>query len=195
MLVRNIWAVGRNYKSHAEELGNEVPSEPLIFLKAGSCILEADERVVLPEGVGDINYEVELGLQFGESLRVERACLALDLTARELQGKLKSKGHPWTKAKSFKNACPIGPFFSVASLLELEGFSFSLSKNGEVVQEGNTSRMIFSLDYMTDYVRAYYPVCAGDILLTGTPAGVGLVEKGDFLSGRGDGGYEVEWSF
>lgn len=195
MLLRNIWAIGRNYRSHAEELGNEVPEEPLVFLKAGSCEVGANVKIVLPEGVGAIHFELELGLQFGKGLEVERACLAVDLTARELQGKLKSKGHPWTKAKSFKNACPVGPFFSVGSLSELENFSFELLKNGDVVQEGNTSRMIFSLPDLVEYVKSYYPVCEGDLLLTGTPSGVGVVELGDVLCGRCDGGYEVEWFF
>ncbi|WP_413584783.1 fumarylacetoacetate hydrolase family protein [Bdellovibrio sp. HCB274] len=180
-MIQNIWAIGRNYVEHAKELGNEVPSEPLVFLKAGSCATVASPEIHLPKWTTDVHHEVEIALQFDENLQISAACVALDLTERTLQSKLKSKGQPWTLAKSFTEACPLSHFFSVDSLDELRNIDIKLTVNGELRQNGNTSLMIFPLEEQIDYVRQHFPVVAGDLLLTGTPAGVGQIKPGDIL--------------
>lgn len=118
-MIRNIWAVGRNYAEHAKELGNQVPTEPLIFLKAGSCATISAKDLHLPvdkKNTTDVHHEVELALQFDDNLQIAAACVALDLTDRVRQDHLKSKGLPWTFAKSFKEACPCLPFFRLMNL-------------------------------------------------------------------------------
>src|SRR3989338_8387796 len=106
-MIRNIWSIGRNYAEHAKELGNEVPAEPLIFLKAGSSAVLNSADFSLPSWATDIHHEVELALQFNDQLEISKAAVALDLTERTLQSKLKAKGSPWTLAKSFTNSCPV----------------------------------------------------------------------------------------
>ena len=142
-MIQNIWAVGRNYAEHAKELGNSIPTEPLIFLKAGSCATFSAKELHLPAGIEEVHHEVELALRFDENLQIESACIALDLTQRDLQNKLKAQGHPWTLAKSFKEACPLSPFFPVSDLDELVDLEISLKINGELRQQGRTSQMLF----------------------------------------------------
>src|SRR5207253_2770887 len=112
-MIRNIWAIGRNYAEHAKELGNEVPSEPLIFLKAGSTAVFNTVEFAIPTWATDVHHEVELALKFNDQLKIDKAAVALDLTERSLQQKLKAKGSPWTLAKSFTNSCPLSDFFAV----------------------------------------------------------------------------------
>lgn len=180
-MIRNIWAIGRNYAEHAKELGNEVPTEPLIFLKAGSTATFAAKEIHLPAGKGELHHEVELALQFDETLQIKKACIALDLTDREKQNQLKAKGQPWTLAKSFKDACPLSNFFAVKNLDELKNLDILLKINGDVRQKGNTAQMIFSLEQIIEFVRQNFPVMPGDLLLTGTPSGVGPLKKGDLI--------------
>lgn len=193
MIIRNIWAIGRNYADHAKELGNEVPSEPMIFLKAGSCVIQTAE-ISLPAWTIEVHHEVELALQFDEHLQIKRAAIALDLTERHFQSILKAKGSPWTLAKSFTGACPLSPFFSVNSTDELKNLDISLTVNGQLRQKGNTSQMIFSVDQQLEYIKAHFPVCPGDLLLTGTPAGVGPLQRGDHLLGEISGKVRHAWS-
>lgn len=181
-MIRNIWAIGRNYADHAKELGNEVPKEPLIFLKAGSSAVFGSE-VLLPSWGIDIHHEIELALQFDSHLQISKASLALDLTERHYQNLLKAKGSPWTLAKSFTQSCPLSEFFMFEALEDLASVELTLKVNGEVRQRGNTSQMIFSLSQQIEYVKAHFPVVAGDLLLTGTPSGVGKVSRGDVLVG------------
>ncbi|MGZ3770861.1 MAG: fumarylacetoacetate hydrolase family protein [Bdellovibrio sp.] len=178
-MIQNIWAVGRNYSEHAKELGNEIPTEPMIFLKAGSCATLAAKEIHLPEWTNDVHHEAELALRFDENLQINEACLALDLTERAKQNQLKAKGHPWTLAKSFKESCPISNFFPVNDLDELKNLPIVLKVNGVTRQNGNTSQMIFSLEQLITYVKKHFPVVPGDLLLTGTPSGVGPIKKGD----------------
>lgn len=189
--MKNIWAVGRNYSAHAKELGNEVPSEPFIFLKSGSCLVK-NHKVQLPSWAVDVHYEGELAVEFTKSVGGEkhpqpnqewgfaRVYLALDLTERKKQAELKSKGLPWTLAKSFQNACPIS---SQSVLLENEdtfkNLSFTLKLNGELKQQGSPKQMIFGLSNLKDFVLKHFPVEPGDLLLTGTPEGVGPVKPLD----------------
>lgn len=182
-MIQNIWAVGRNYAEHAKELGNEVPQQPLIFLKAGSCVTR-DEIVHLPDWAKDVHHEVELALRFDENLQITEACIALDLTERTIQNQLKTKGLPWTLAKSFKNACPISPFIDVSDLSELKNLDVILKVNGQVRQTGNTAQMIFPFEKLVEHVKKHFPVIAGDLLLTGTPSGVGPMTSGDLLEAQ-----------
>jgi 2-keto-4-pentenoate hydratase/2-oxohepta-3-ene-1,7-dioic acid hydratase in catechol pathway len=191
--IRNIWAIGRNYAEHAKELGNEVPSEPLIFLKAGSSATFGD-TIQLPTWAIDVHHEVELALRFDERLQVSSAAVALDLTERHFQSLLKAKGSPWTLAKSFTGSCPISEFFPVGSLEELQSLEITLHVNDQLRQKGNTRQMIFSLRQQVDYVLAHFPVCPGDVLLTGTPSGVAALHRGDRLRAELVGKITRQWT-
>jgi acylpyruvate hydrolase len=181
MIIRNLWCVGRNYSDHAKELGNEVPKTPLIFLKAGTCTLNSGFPLVLPTWSSDIHHEVELALQFGDGLKIVRGCIALDLTLRDIQTELKKNVHPWTLAKSFKNAAPLGSFFEIENLQSISDLKLRLTVNGEVRQEARVSEMVFPPETLATYVIERFPVTSGDLLLTGTPKGVGPVQDGDEL--------------
>ncbi|MDG0817796.1 fumarylacetoacetate hydrolase family protein [Bdellovibrio svalbardensis] len=192
-MIQNIWAVGRNYAEHAKELGNEVPTEPLVFLKAGSCATLAAKEIHLPTWGTDIHHEVELALQFDDNLQIDEACVALDLTERAKQAQLKAKGQPWTLAKSFKEACPLSGFFTVNDLEELKALDIILKVNGDIRQKGNTNQMIFTLEALIDFVRQHFPVMPGDLLLTGTPAGVGPLKAGDVAEAEIVGKITHKW--
>jgi 2-keto-4-pentenoate hydratase/2-oxohepta-3-ene-1,7-dioic acid hydratase in catechol pathway len=193
LLIRNIWAIGRNYAEHAKELGNEIPKEPLIFLKAGSTAVFSS-NLSLPTWSREIHHEAELALRFNDELEIEAAAVALDLTERYFQNQAKTKGAPWTLAKSFPGSCPLSDFFPVNSLDELKALDLLLTVNGELRQKGNTSQMIFSLQQQVEYVREHFPVCPGDLLLTGTPSGVGPLKSGDQLRGELVGKMVKEWT-
>jgi len=193
MNIRNIWAIGRNYAEHAKELGNDIPTEPLIFLKAGSTAVLNTSEFLLPSWATDVHHEVELALLFDEHLKVHKAAVALDLTERTLQAKLKAKGSPWTLAKSFTNSCPLSDFFEVESLAELKNLDVTLTVNGSVRQRGNTSQMIFTLERQIEYVLGHFPVCPGDVLLTGTPSGVAALKHGDELVAEIQGKIQKHW--
>lgn len=193
-MIQNIWAVGRNYADHAKELGNEVPTEPMIFLKAGSTATLGAKEITLPAWAQDVHHEVELALQFDENLQIDEACIALDLTERAKQNQLKAKGHPWTLAKSFTGSCPLSGFFPVTDLEELKNLEIILKVNGETRQAGSTSQMIFSLEKLIEYVRQHFPVQPGDLLLTGTPAGVGPIRSGDTLEAEITGKARHTWT-
>lgn len=191
--VQNIWCVGRNYVEHAKEFNNPVPKELLVFLKAGSCLKKLGETLFLPAFSHHIDAELEVALQLNDSLQINRACLALDLTARDLQTRAKEQGLPWTLAKSFIGACPISAFFPFEDLDE--SFCFELFVNGELKQRGDTKNMCFSFRSIVEYCTQRFPVCPGDLILTGTPAGVPRIEGGDRLIGRIEGKTQAEWNF
>ncbi|HEY8271059.1 MAG TPA: fumarylacetoacetate hydrolase family protein [Pseudobdellovibrionaceae bacterium] len=197
MTIRNIWAVGRNYAEHAQELDNEIPnqtdSEPMVFLKAGSTAVINSKEFKIPAWAQNVHHEIELALQFNEHLKIDKAALALDLTERTWQQKLKAKGSPWTLAKSFTNSCPLSDFFTVDSLEELKNLNFSLTVNGELRQKGNTSQMIFPVPQLVEYILLHFPVCPGDLLLTGTPSGVAALQRGDQLVAELPGKVHKQW--
>lgn len=193
-MIQNIWCVGRNYAEHAKELGNEIPTEPLIFLKAGSTATLSAKELHLPFWIEEVHHEVELALQFDDNLQIDEACIALDLTDRAKQNSLKAKGQPWTLAKSFKEACPLSPFFPVSDLEELKNLDISLKIQGEIRQQGNTDQFIFTLERLLDFVRQHFPVVPGDLLLTGTPSGVGPIRKGDVLEADIKGKMKHTWT-
>ncbi len=193
MIIRNIWAVGRNYADHAKELGNAVPSKPMIFLKAGSSATVNSTEIILPWWTEDVHHEVELALKFSPSLNIIEGAVALDLTERKLQNEAKKAGHPWTLAKSFNEACAVSAFFSVKDLGELKDLPIRLWVNDELRQDGRTSQMIFQPATLIEYVLDRFPVCPGDLLLTGTPAGVGPIKAGDKIKAQIEGVITHVW--
>lgn len=193
-MIRNIWAVGRNYADHAKELGNAVPEQPLIFLKAGSTASVGAASFVLHAGAIEVHHEIELALQFDAHLQVTSACVALDLTDRPRQLELKAKGEPWTLAKSFRGSCPLSHAFKVEALSDLDDLELRLTVNGEQRQGGRTSCMIFELETLVAFVKEHFPLCPGDVLLTGTPAGVGPLKRGDHVVAEIVGKIRHEWS-
>lgn len=196
----NVWAVGRNYSDHAKEMGASLPSKPMIFLKAGSTVLHTED-VTLWRGSQDIHHEIEIALRFGAGnradLKFDAAALVLDLTARDLQAKLKADGHPWTLAKSFIASCPMGPAIEISN--EVPHFEFEFSVNGAVRQHGKTQDMVFGFEQLRRYCLECFPVQPGDWLLTGTPSGVGRLVPGDKGQAwmRSSLGHEsqMHWSF
>lgn len=192
-MIQNIWAVGRNYAEHAKELGNAIPTEPMIFLKAGSTASFSSDLIHLPSWQPEIHHEVELALRFNKRLEVDQACIALDLTDRAKQTQLKNQGHPWTLAKSFKESCPLSDFFPVQNLEELKSLPLNLKVNNELRQQGNTSQMIFPLETLIHFVLKHFPVVPGDLLLTGTPPGVGPFKAGDVLEAEIQGKMRHRW--
>lgn len=188
MKIGSIWAVGRNYADHAKELNNPVPKEPMIFLKAGAAATQG-ENIQWPKMFdGDIHHEVELALRFGQNLEFDAMMLALDLTARDLQSKLKSAGHPWTLAKSFRGSCPMSPPIPLPvspwTNTEFRDARLELKVNNELRQSAKLSDMIFAPQTLAAWVKERFPVSEGDVLLTGTPAGVGALKSGDHLEGQ-----------
>ena len=195
-LIRNIWAVGRNYSEHARELNNPVPApteEPMIFLKAGSGIVPNGATFSFPSFTDDIHFECELAFRYGANLELSEMTLVIDLTAREVQSKLKEKQHPWTLAKSFKSSCPMGPLVKIPKDLDFENIDFQFSVNGEIRQSGNSRDMIHSVQKLNAYVLERYPVSEGDLLITGTPKGVGKLNRGDKLTAEIPGLIRAEW--
>jgi len=199
MLLKNVYCVGRNYRLHAEELGNAVPEEPMIFMKPTHAVVKADGgEVILPGGRGEIHYEAELVFRIGKDCVgsggaldvdacVDAMALGIDFTLRDVQSVLKQKGHPWLPAKGFLNSALLSewqPFPGAAALAEAD---FSLRRNGQEVQRGNTRDMIFDLQTILTYVAANYGLGEGDIVYTGTPAGVAAVADGDVLELLRDG--------
>ncbi|MCX7977860.1 MAG: fumarylacetoacetate hydrolase family protein [Bdellovibrionaceae bacterium] len=192
-MIRNIWAVGRNYADHAKELGNSVPSSPLFFLKAGSCAVIGNE-FSLPEWARDVHHELEIALQFGEDLEICSWGLALDLTERRLQSELKSRGEPWTLAKSFTGACPISSLLPWPKEGLPKDMELKLFVNGTIRQTGTLGQMIFSPAELVDFAKSHFPLCPGDLLLTGTPSGVGPLKKGDVLLAQAGSLLLHQWS-
>ncbi|AIQ46408.1 fumarylacetoacetate hydrolase [Paenibacillus sp. FSL R7-0273] len=186
--INNVYCVGRNYKLHAEELGNKVPVEPLIFLKPSHAAVALDKAIIhLPQNAGQIHYEGELVLRIardyvpGMSVEelVDVMALGLDFTLRDVQEDLKKKGLPWTAAKGFKNAAPLTPYIAFPEQDELEATDFTVRKNGTEVQRGNVKDMIFSLQKIVEFIASRYGLGKNDLIFTGTPAGVGPVVTGD----------------
>ena len=172
-----IWCVGRNYAEHAKELGNEVPKEPLFFIKSPAC-LHLDPLIPYPSSVKSLHFELEIALSLDESLSPDKIALALDLTDRVQQNESKAKGQPWSLAKSFKNSCPLSPWTSFDTQ---ENYSLELLIDGQNRQKGSVSEMVFKPEQLISYLKLHFPVQPGDILLTGTPSGVGELKKGQVL--------------
>lgn len=180
-LTKNVWAVGRNYAAHALEMSAEIPAEPFFFLKSGSTI-ETQPIIHLPSWSNDVHHEIELAFWVNDNLQLSHIALALDLTARDKQNLAKTKGLPWTQAKSFKASCPISPWVSLNDIQNMEKLEFSLKKNTELAQIGHYKNMLFKPNELLNYVKNYYPLCPYDVILTGTPEGVSKLSSGDSLT-------------
>lgn len=180
--TQNIWAVGRNYAAHAKEMKADVPTTPFFFLKSGNC-LQTDGSIRLPLWSKETHYELELALKLDNSLNFSQMTLALDLTARDAQNMAKAKGLPWTLAKSFTGACPIGPWLDLGAneKISLTSLSFQLFKNETCVQRASLTQMIFGPAELLQELKNHYPLSPGDVVLTGTPEGVGPLTGGDVL--------------
>jgi fumarylpyruvate hydrolase len=187
--IQNVYCVGRNYRLHAAELGNEVPKQPLIFMKPTHAVIVADgQHVTLPANQGELQHELEMVLKIGSAYQpgkrvaemVTQVGLGLDLTLRDVQTTLKQKGHPWLAAKGFRSSAILGklkPFQSMEACQQ----PFYLKKNGNMVQQGEIKDMIFDLQTLIDYIGSHYGLGAGDLIYTGTPSGVGALTHGDQL--------------
>lgn len=193
MMIRNIWAVGRNYRDHVAEMKSELPTEPLIFLKAGSAATVNSTEILIPYWATEIHHEVELALKLNPSLQIIEGAVALDLTERKLQSEAKAKGNPWTLSKSFPGACAVSAFFSLRKFEEMQDLRLRLWVNDELRQEGRTSQMIFSGEALYKYIYDRFPVCGGDLILTGTPAGVGPLKDGDRVRAEIEGQITHSW--
>ena len=188
-----IICIGRNYTKHIEELHNERPEEPVVFLKPDSAVLLKQHPFVIPEFSDDIHHEVEILVRInkvGKYIDVKFAHnyydeigLGIDFTARDLQSKLKDKGLPWEKAKAFDGSAVIGNFLSKKDFSSTENINFELKSNGNTVQKGNTSHMLWKIDELIAYVSQYFTLKIGDIIFTGTPEGVAKVKPNDILEG------------
>lgn len=186
-----IICIGRNYADHAKELNNPLPTEPVFFLKPDTAYLPAGNDFYIPDFTNDLHYECEVVVKIkkvGKNIQEKFASsyydeisLGIDFTARDLQEQCKTKGLPWEKAKAFDNSAPMGAKFIPVSSLDLNDFHFTLNKNGEVVQKGHTADMIFSIDKIIAYISQFITLKTGDLIFTGTPAGVGPVAIGDHL--------------
>jgi 2-keto-4-pentenoate hydratase/2-oxohepta-3-ene-1,7-dioic acid hydratase in catechol pathway len=188
-----ILCIGRNYVKHIEELNNQVPSEPVIFSKPDSALLLKNKPFFIPDFANDFHHEVELVVKInriGKNIAPQFAhryydevALGIDFTARDLQAELKSKGLPWEKAKEFDGSAVLSPFISKDRFADIQNINFSLEKNNEMVQNGNTAHMIFPIDRIISHVSQFFTLKIGDLIYTGTPEGVGPVAINDRLKG------------
>ena len=192
-----IICIGRNYSQHAEELSNKKPESPVIFIKPDTAILQSRLPFYIPPFSNQIHHEVEvlvrinrIGKYIEEKFAhkyYQEIGLGIDFTARDLQQNLKEKGLPWEKAKAFDGSALIGNWFNKNNFSDLNQLDFELVKNSETVQEGNTSQMIWSIDTLINIVSRFFTLKIGDIIFTGTPAGVGPVVENDVLEGYLEG--------
>lgn len=185
--------IGRNYTEHIKELENERPTEPVVFLKPDTAILLKKQPFFIPDFSNEVHYEVEVLVKINRVGKYidkkfahkyyDEVGLGIDFTARDLQKQLKDKGLPWEKAKSFDGAAVIGKWIEKSEFENLDDLGFSLKKNDKIVQNGNTSHMLWKIDELIEYVSKYFTLKIGDIIFTGTPSGVGQVRANDKLSG------------
>jgi 2-keto-4-pentenoate hydratase/2-oxohepta-3-ene-1,7-dioic acid hydratase in catechol pathway len=188
-----IICIGRNYTAHIDELKNERPEEPVVFIKPDSSVLPKQQDFYIPEFSDNVHYEVEVLVKIkkvGKHISKEFAPtyydeigLGIDFTARDLQSKLKEKGLPWEKAKGFDGAAVIGEWLPKTDFKDINNLNFKLLKNDEIVQEGNTSFMLWKIDEIIAYVSTFFMLKKGDIIFTGKPACVGKISPNDYLTG------------
>ena len=188
-----IICIGRNYAAHIEELKNEKPGQPVVFLKPDTALIKGEAPFYYPDFSSNIHHEIELVLKISKEGKYiqpqfahryfEEIGLGIDFTARDLQDQCKAKGLPWEIAKAFNGSAPIGNFKPVSEFNDLKNIDFHLEINGEVKQKGNTSLMLFDFATIISYVSQFFTLKKGDVIYTGTPAGVGPVQTGDQLIG------------
>ncbi len=199
-----IFCVGRNYVAHAQELGNEIPEEPIIFMKPKSALLQSHTPFYYPEFTNELHYECELVLRISKNGKYiqerfankyyDAVTVGIDFTARDIQKELKEKGLPWEKAKSWDNSAVIGKWVTLSNIKNKKDINFCLYKNKELVQQGASGLMINNFDNIVSYISNYFSVNIGDLVFTGTPAGVGECVVGDELEGfmEDDSMFELE---
>ncbi len=183
--------VGRNYAAHIKELNNPLPDDPVLFIKPNTAMMSANQAIPLPRNRGDVHFETEVSLLIKEPLKeaseqqANNAILAvglgLDLTLRNLQNQQKDKGLPWEVAKAFDNSCPLSGFVAMGHIRNIAALDFSLTVNGELKQQGTTEHMLTSIPGLLSYISRHFTLLPGDIVMTGTPAGVGPLYAGDEL--------------
>lgn len=188
-----IVCVGRNYANHIEELKNERPSEPVVFMKPDSAVLLKQHPFVIPEFSEDVHHEIEIIVKINKVGKYiepkfahkyyDEISVGIDFTARDLQSKLKEKGLPWEKAKAFDGSAVIGDFVSKTDYVSMENLNFELRNNNETVQKGNSEMMLWKIDELISHVSQFFTLKIGDIIFTGTPAGVAAVKSNDVLEG------------
>ncbi len=188
-----ILAIGQNYTEHNKELNSKHPDQPVVFMKADTSALRNNKPFYVPDFSQEIHYETELLVKInrvGKNIAPRFAHryyseigLGVDFTARDIQRKLKAEGKPWEIAKAFDNSAVIGDFLPLESLGDVQDIRFSLNLNGEIVQKGHSADMIFPIDELIAYISKFFTLKIGDIIFTGTPAGVGVVKPGDKLQG------------
>ncbi len=186
-----IFCIGRNYSEHAKELNNAIPEEPVVFMKPKSALIQSHTPFYYPEFTNELHYEVEVVVRInknGKYIQAKHASnyyngvsVGIDFTARDIQDTLKEKGLPWEKAKAFDNSAALGTMIDLKPGINLKNINFSLKKNGEEVQKGNTSQMIYSVDDIVAHLSNYFSLNIGDLIYTGTCAGVGECVVGDKL--------------
>ncbi len=187
-----IVCIGRNYADHAKELNNPVPTEPLLFIKPGSCTVPLEGGFSIPDDRGEVHFEAEIAVLIGKPLSrrpneeevrdaISGFAPALDLTLRDVQSRLKEKGHPWELAKSFDGACVLAPFVPGDAVESLTDIGIRLTINGEVRQDGTSRDMVNAILPLLQHISANFSLQPGDVVLTGTPAGVGPLKQGDNL--------------
>lgn len=187
-----IFCIGRNYAAHAQELKNEIPESPIIFMKPSTAILHKERDFYIPDFSKNIHYEGEIVLKIGKNGKaidpkfasnyISQITVGIDFTARDLQDELKKKGHPWEIAKSFDGSAVLGEW-KEASAFDFRNISFQLYKNDVCVQDGNTSLLLFPFEQLISHISRYFTLQTGDVIFTGTPAGVAQVSPGDHLAG------------
>ena len=192
LLLMKIIAVGRNYAEHVKELNNEQPEDPVIFTKPETAILRNNEPFFYPDFSSDVHHEVEILVRISRTGKnidekfahkyYDEIGIGIDFTARDVQSKLKSKGLPWDLAKGFNGSAPISGFVPKTNFADLQNLNFHLDINGETRQQGNTSMMLFKIDFLISFVSRYFLLQQGDIIFTGTPKGVSPVQVGDKLT-------------
>lgn len=197
-----IFCVGRNYSEHARELNNPVPTEPIIFMKPPTALLLNNRPFYFPDFTRNLHYEGEIVLRIGKNGRsvqpefadryYDAIAFGFDFTARDLQDKLKAKGHPWELAKGFDRSAPLSAFIPIDTILNPSDVHFQTFKNGEVVQDGHTKDLIFSFNQLIVYISRFFTLHKGDYIFTGTPSGVGPVQIGDLLEGWIEGKKVIE---
>lgn len=188
-----IICIGRNYSEHAKELNNEVPDEPVIFMKPKSALLMPDKPLYYPEFTDDLHYECEVVVKINKNGKFiqekfankyyNEITVGIDFTARDLQEKQKKKGLPWEIAKAFDGSAAIGTFMTITPEMDLNNLDFELKINDITVQKGNTKNMLFNINQIIAYVSKYFTLNIGDLIYTGTPAGVGPLSVYDNMKG------------
>mmetsp|Transcript_46972 Transcript_46972/g.77977 ORF Transcript_46972/g.77977 Transcript_46972/m.77977 type:complete len:221 (-) Transcript_46972:1243-1905(-) len=204
-ICSKILGIGRNYAKHARELGNALPSSPVIFMKPTSSLISDGECIRIPHLCTNLHHEVELGVIIGQRAKnvpKEKAleyiggyCLALDMTARDFQDEAKKKQLPWTLAKGFDTSCVVSSFIDKSLVADVSAIHLQLSVNDEVRQDGSTDCMLFDVPSLIEYTSLYFTLLPGDIILTGTPEGVGQVYKNDVLQSKlwtADGKFSIQ---